>query len=65
MSLPQANKELPPKTLRAHRRAGTLRLLRRYEELHEGVVKCARWRDAGSTFASCGNDRCGRLGAKV
>ncbi|GAB4817375.1 hypothetical protein N2152v2_004421 [Parachlorella kessleri] len=33
-----------------------LRLLRRYEELHEGVVKCARWRD-GVTFASCGNDR--------
>ena len=42
--------------------SSALRLLRRYEELHEGVVKCARWRD-GDTFASCGNDRCG--GASV
>lgn len=34
-----------------------LRLVQRYEDLHEGsVVKCARWRDA-DTFASCGNDR--------
>lgn len=38
--------------------SGSVRLVRRYEELHQGVVKCARWRDL-RTFASCGNDRCG------
>lgn len=34
----------------------SLAAVQRYDELHEGVVKCARWRDA-DTFASCGNDR--------
>ena len=29
---------------------------RRYEDLHQGVVKCVRWRDT-NIFASCGNDR--------
>ncbi|KAL4448255.1 hypothetical protein ABPG75_005474 [Micractinium tetrahymenae] len=42
--------------------AASLAVMQRYEELHEGVVKCARWREAGagdepSVFASCGNDR--------
>lgn len=40
----------------------TFAVVLRYDELHEGVVKCARWRQAGSggeplVFASCGNDR--------
>ena len=30
--------------------------VQRYDELHDGVIKCARWRDS-DTFASCGNDR--------
>ena len=34
----------------------SLAAVQRYDELHDGVVKCARWRDA-HTFASCGNDR--------
>ncbi|PSC70328.1 WD repeat-containing 32 [Micractinium conductrix] len=39
-------------------RAGgaALTVLHRYEDLHSGVVKCARWRD-DHCFASCGNDR--------
>ena len=35
----------------------SLAAVQRYDELHEGVVKCARWREGGGTFASCGNDR--------
>lgn len=34
----------------------SLAAVQRYNDLHDGVVKCARWRDA-DTFASCGNDR--------
>lgn len=34
----------------------SLAAVQQYDELHTGVVKCARWRDA-DTFASCGNDR--------
>ncbi|KAL4423386.1 hypothetical protein ABPG77_004317 [Micractinium sp. CCAP 211/92] len=41
--------------------AASLAVVQRYEELHERVVKCARWREAGdgqpSVFASCGTDR--------
>lgn len=46
---------------------GEFSVVRRYEDLHDGVVKCVRWRpfsniasDSGvesSVFASCGNDR--------
>ncbi|KAL4857638.1 Histone-binding protein [Chlorella vulgaris] len=41
----------------------SLAAVQRYETLHEGVVKCARWQRAAggsasaTTFASCGNDR--------
>lgn len=34
----------------------SLAAVQRYNDLHDGVVKCARWRDA-DTFASCSNDR--------
>ena len=47
--------------------AGLATAVQCYEDLHDGVVKCARWREgSGSSsggaadpvcFASCGNDR--------
>ena len=46
---------------------GAFSVVRKYEDLHDGVVKCVRWRphtdssssfvDFSSIFASCGNDR--------
>ena len=47
---------------------GSFRVMNRFVDLHEGVVKCARWKpqplsnaDKPSIFASCGNDKCIRL----
>lgn len=49
--------------------AGAFSVVRRYDDLHDGVVKCVRWRPDGSgggggsaeVFASCGNDRAVRV----
>lgn len=35
---------------------GRLLLKHLNQGMHDGVVKCVRWRD-GSSFATCGNDR--------
>jgi WD40 repeat protein len=41
----------------------SLSAVQRYDDLHDGVVKCARWQPCGGdggggrVFASCGNDR--------
>jgi len=45
-------------TLAGSSGTASLAAVQRYEELHEGVIKCARFNCLGAhTFASCGNDR--------
>jgi WD40 repeat protein len=50
-------------SLRGSSGTASLAAVQRYETLHDGVVKCARWQQAAggsasaTTFASCGNDR--------